>query len=67
MSLIDNDPVDDWDHGDTIFSRALGVNDDGTGNSSQWVGEAENSIDTKSLCAISGGAGTVALETHLRL
>ncbi len=61
----DNDPADDWDHGDTIFSRALGVNDDGTWNSSQWVGEAENSIDTKSLCAISGGAGTVALETHL--
>jgi len=61
----DDDPADDWDHGDTIFSRALGVNDDGTWNSSQWVGEAEESIDLKSLCATKNGAGTVALETHL--
>ena len=51
----DNDPAADWNHNDTVFSRTIGVVDDGTWNSSQWTGEPENSLDNLGACK--GGDG----------
>lgn len=51
----DDDPAADWNHNDTVFSRTIGVVDDGTWNSSQWTGESENSLDGLGVCKAGDG------------